>query len=247
MRFFSAEYVFRMMELLYKKYGVKEILIEDDTFLVVKDRIHTICDLILKNRLNISWSCLGRVDNVEEDILIHMKRAGCWQIGFGIESGSQRVLDFAKKRIDLRTIRKALKMTKRVGILSKGFFILGFPNDSAETIKETIDFARKSSLNDITVSFMTPLPGAKLYEQANEFGEFDNDWKKMNLLEIIFVPRGLHKEDLKKYSTTLIREFYLRPKIIASHFLRIIQNPVSYVRMIKGFWGFLKSIFILRV
>ena len=242
-RLFSAEYVFGMMELLHKKYGVKEILIEDDTFLVVQDRVRAICDLILKNNLDISWSCLARVDNIEEDLSRFMKRTGCWQIGFGIESGSQDVLDFAKKGINLDIIRKALEITKKVGILSKGFFILGFPNDSIDTIKSTINFAKKSSLSDISVSFMTPLPGTELYEKASEFGEFDNDWKKMNLLEIVFLPKGLHKEDLKKYSRILIRKFYLRPQIIFSYFLRIIQSPIYYGRMLKGFFGFLKNVF----
>ena len=242
-RLFSAEYVFGMIKLLHKKYGVKEILIEDDTFLILRDRVRAICDLILKNNFNISWSCLGRVDNVEEGLLKLMKKAGCWQIGFGIESASQDVLDFAKKGISLDIIKKALEITKKVGILSKGFFILGFPNDSINTIKNTINFAKKSSLNDITVSFMTPLPGTELYEKASKFGEFDNDWKKMNLLKIVFLPKGLHQEDLKKYSRVLIREFYLRPKVIFSYFLRIIQSPIYYGRIIKGFFGFLKNVF----
>lgn len=238
-RFFSAEYVFELMKTLNKKYGVREILIEDDTFFISKERIRAICDLIIKNKLKISWTCLGRVDNVEEDLLRLMKKAGCWQISFGIESGSDEVLRFAKKGANLELTKRALLVTKKAGILSKGFFILGFPNDSPETIEKTINLALKSPLNDISVSFMTPLPGSELYGKAKEFGSFDEDWHKMNLLEIVFVPKNLTKEELKKYSKILMRRFYLRPRIIWSYLIRAIKNPPILGRMIRGFFKFL--------
>lgn len=242
-RMFSSGYVFDMIQSLHNKYGVREFLIEDDTFLVAKDRVRDICEQILKNDLKISWSCLGRVDNVEENLLRIMKKAGCWQIGYGIESGSQAVLDFAKKGINLDKVREALAITKKVGMLSKGFFILGFPNDSRETIRDTINFAKSIGLKDITVNFMTPLPGTELYQKAKDYGEFDDDWKKMNLLKIVFVPKGLSKDELERYSKVFVREFYLRPKIIFSYFLRILRHPFYFVRIVKAFWGFLNEIF----
>ncbi|MFA5357136.1 MAG: radical SAM protein [Candidatus Omnitrophota bacterium] len=240
-RFFGAEYVFGMMELLRNRYGVKEILIEDDTFLVKKERARDICALILKNRLDISWSCLARVDDAEEDILRLMKRSGCWQIGFGIESGSQEVLDLAKKNINLADARRAMEIARKTGISTKGFFILGFPNDTPATLEDTAGFIRESSLSDISVSFMTPMPGTELYSRAGELGRFDDNWEKMSLLNIVFIPKGLSREQLKKYSRLLVRRFYLRPKVIFAYILRVILNPFACVRAVRGLWGFLRE------
>lgn len=243
-RFFSAEYIFREMELLHNKYGINDILIEDDTFLIDKKRVSDICELILNSGLDINWSCLGRVDNIEEHLLRQMKKAGCWQIGFGIESGSQDILDFTKKGINLDEAARAIRIAKKAGILTKGFFILGLPFDSPDSIKKTISFAKNSGLNDISVNFMTPLPGTMLYNKAEEYGEFNKDYSKMNLLEVVFIPKGLSRKELKKYSLYFIKTFYLRPKIIFSYFLRIIRNPSSYGKAVKLFLVFLKRVFI---
>ncbi|MBU0503953.1 MAG: B12-binding domain-containing radical SAM protein [Candidatus Omnitrophica bacterium] len=243
-RFFSPEYVFSMIRLLHDSYGVNDILIEDDTFTIDKQRVSDICELILNSGLKINWSCLARADNIDGSVLTRMKKAGCWQISFGIESGSQDILNSSQKGINLDVIDRAIRISKKSGILTKGFFILGFPNDTGRTIKETIRFAKKSALDDISVNFMTPFPGTELYNNAAEFGEFDNDWKNMNLLSVVFIPKALTREKLKKYAIIFMREFYLRPKIIYSYFKRIIIQPYYYGRAVKSFAAFLKTIFI---
>lgn len=237
-RAFSARYVVEMIRLLKYKYGIRELLIEDDTFPMFKDRLIKICEFLIRDRLNVSWSCLARVNMLDFKILKLMKRAGCWQIGYGIESGSQEILDFANKRIDLKEVEDTIRLTHESGIMSKGFFIMGFPKENEETLRSTIDFATRLRLDDISIAFMTPLPGTRLYSIASQYGQFRDDWGKMSLLEVVFLPHGLTEEKLKKYSRELWKKFYLRPRIIMGYILRIIKNPMAIFRIFKGLTAF---------
>jgi radical SAM superfamily enzyme YgiQ (UPF0313 family) len=126
-------------------------------------------------------------------------------------------------------------------MLSKGFFIIGHPRDSHETIRKTIRFALQLPLDDMSVSMMTPFPGSRLHSIASEYGEFDDDWRKMNELEVVFVPKGLAKHDLESYSRELFRKFYLRPRQIINYMGRIARNPKSLPRYAEGLRAFLKE------
>lgn len=240
-RFFSSSYVLQMIEELYRKYGVRELLIEDDTFPLLKERLWEICEGILKRAMKISWSCLGRVDMVEKKTLVLMKKAGCWQIGYGIESGNQEILDFERKNVYLEEVERALRITREAGIYTKGFFIVGHPNETRKTLEDTINFAKRLVLNDISVNMLTPYPGSEIYPIAGRYGEFESNWEKMNLLNCVFIPWGLKREDLEYYSKRLWREFYLRPRIIGTYLKRIALTPMNALYYFKGFMAFLNS------
>lgn len=239
---FSAGYVVEMMVELYEKFGVREFCFEDDTFITFKPRLVEICQRIIDLKLNISWSCLGRVNQVTEENLRLMKRAGCWQISFGVESGSQEVLEKIHKKVTLQQIRHALRISHEAGLLNKGFFIVGHPGETKETLKLTYDFIMDNPLDDISVTMLTPFPGTELHARAAEFGTFDPDWEKMNLLNTVFVPYGLTEGDLMQAQKKMIRDFYLRPRIIGSYAGRALRNPVMIGRLLKGFRAFLRSI-----
>jgi len=241
-RSFSSEYMMEMIKHLYNKYGIREISFEDDTFLIFKKRLVEICESIIRENLDISWTCNGRVHGVDKEILKLMKRAGCWQISYGIESGDQGILDFAEKHIKLEQVERAISLTSEAGILSKGFFILGFPLDNDETIGRTISFAKRLKLNDVTVCMMTPFPGSKIYEIGKKYGTINTDWQDMNLLETVFIPDGLTKEKLENYNRKFLREFYLRPRIIWSYSKRAIANPKTLIPLFRAFTGFIKKI-----
>lgn len=238
----SAEYVLDLMEYLSKHFGIKEILLEDDTFVTFRKRLIEICEGILRKGLEIGWSCLGRADAVDLEILKLMKKAGCWHISYGIETGDPKVMDFIGKKISLEKIEQAVRWTKEAGLMAKGFFILGHPIDTPESIEKTIKFALKIPLDDISVAMLTPFPGSRVYEIASQYGEFDEDWQKMNLLDIVFVPKGLTKAELKSYSRQMIRSFYLRPHQILNYSMRILRDPKSLPIYIKGITSVLKDI-----
>lgn len=239
---FSADYVVTMMVELYEKFGVREFSFEDDTFITFKQRLVEICQRLIELKLDISWSCLGRVNHVTAENLRLMRRAGCWQISFGVESGSQTILETIHKKVTLEQISRALQMSRDAGLLNKGFFIVGHPGETRETLRMTRDFALNNALDDISVTMLTPFPGTELQARAAEFGTFDPDWERMNLLNTVFVPYGLTEADLQQAQKQMIRDFYLRPRIVASYAGRALRNPAMIGGLWKGFRSFVRSI-----
>jgi len=234
-RFHSAEYVVEMVKYLVKNFKIKDIIFEDDQFLINKERIEKICTGFLKYKLNISWSCSGRVNSINDISLLKlMKKSGCWLINYGIESGNQKILDFAKKSITLSQIEKAVQLTHKVGILSKGYFIFGFPGETEKTMKNTIKFAKKLPLSDISIFMLTPFPGSEIYNIAKNYGEIEENFEKMNILNVVYVPKGLSKKILIKYQKQFVIKFYFRIYIIINYFKRFLINPKNVFRILKS-------------
>lgn len=238
----SADYVVTMMQSLHRDYGVCEFSFEDDTFITFKKRLREICQQLIERKAGLSWTCLGRVDHVTPENLELMRSAGCWQISYGIESGSQPILGAIGKGVTLAQIRAGIDATRKAGILAKGFFIVGHPGETLETLQQTIDFALELPLNDISVTMLTPFPGTELYRRAAEFGQFDDDWSKLNLLNAVFIPHGLSAADLERAQQELTRRFYLRPRVIADYAGRLLRNPRMLMGLLRGGRSFLKSI-----
>ena len=246
-RAFSAEYMIEMIKVLKTDYGIREILFEDDTFIIFKKRLIQLCETLIKEKIDITWSCNGRANAVKPDILKLMKKAGCWQISYGIESGDPEILEFSRKRIKVEQMTQALEWSHEAGILTKGFFILGFPNETEETLKRTIDYAKNSCLDDVSVSKMTPFPGSEMYRIGEKYGYINKDWEKMNLLDAVFVPFKLSKEKLDMYQNKFLKEFYLRPVIIKTYLLRLIKNPGNIKGILAGFKAFLNTVFSFQI
>jgi radical SAM superfamily enzyme YgiQ (UPF0313 family) len=243
-RFHSPEYVLEMVDLLVKHFKIKEVIFEDDQFLVKQERVAEICEGLLKAKFDIAWSCSGRVDSVNDLALLKlMKRSGCWQINYGIESASQKILDFAKKAITIEQVEKAVSLTRKAGILAKGYFIFGLPFETEKTMKNSISFAKRIPLADVSVFMLTPFPGSRMYDIAEQYGTIENDFDKMNVLNVVFVPKGLSKEKLLYFQRRFMKEFYLRPRILGNYIKRLASNPLNFIRMLKAFYGFLQSIF----
>ncbi|MBW2570230.1 MAG: cobalamin-dependent protein [Deltaproteobacteria bacterium] len=243
-RFHSPEYILELIDYLIKKFNIKEIVFEDDQFLLKKKRVEKICKGILKLKRNIAWSCSGRVNSVNDIALLKlMKHSGCWQINYGIESGNQKILDFAKKQITINQIKKAVKLTNKSGILSKGYFIFGLPYETEETMRNTIEFAKNIPLDDISIFMLTPFPGSEMYEIAKQHGKINKDFEKMNLLDVVYVPNGLSKKKLLYYQQQFMKKFYLRPRIIGNYIKRLLVNPLNVFNMTKAFSAFLNSAF----
>ena len=244
-RFHSSEYVLEMIGYLVKRFGVKEIIFEDDQFLIKRERVAEICEGLLKAGWGISWSCSGRVNSVDDSELLRlMKHSGCWQISYGIESGNQHILNFAKKGITIAQIERAVRLTRETGILSKGYFIFGLPYETEKSMKNTIQFAKSISLNDMSVFTLTPFPGSEMFDIAEQHGTVEKDFEKMNLLDVVYVPNGLSKEKLLKFQSKFMIEFYMRPRIIGNYLLRLLFNPLNVIRMVMALRGFLAFSFM---
>jgi radical SAM superfamily enzyme YgiQ (UPF0313 family) len=231
-----------MIRYLVETFGIREFSFEDDTFITFKKRLVVICQGIIDLGIDVSWTCLGRVNSVDRETLELMRKAGCWQISFGIESGCQEILTRIHKNVTLEQIEKAVSLCRDVGIISKGFFIVGHPGETRETLARTFDFAMKLKLDDISVTMLTPFPGTEIYQRAAEFGDFDSDWSRMNLLNTVFVPYGLTHEELEQHQRDMLKQFYLRPRIILGYLRRLVANLAMIKGLASGAVAFFHSI-----
>ncbi len=232
-RYHSAEYVLEMFRILTKGYQIKHVYIYDDTFITAKERLYEICNYLIKEKTKVSWSCQGTV-HVDYETLKLMKAAGCWQIGFGIESGSERILKVLKKSQTVEQVKKAVGMANKAGIKVRGLFIIGSPTETREDIMKSIALAKELPLDDLQVLNFTPFPGTEIYPIAKEYGEFEDNWGKMNFLEPIFIPYGLTKKELIEYQNKAHREFYLRFRVIWKYLMITIKYPGIFINMCKG-------------
>ncbi|MDD5687997.1 MAG: radical SAM protein [Elusimicrobia bacterium] len=242
-RAYSAEYIIEMITFLQKKYHIKDIRIMDDNFILIRSRLKKVSELIKKQKINITWSCLARVDMVDSDILKIIKEAGCWQIAYGIESGSQEILELLNKNITLEQIRRAIMLTKEAKIKTLGYFMLGNPKETENSIEQSIKLIEKLDFDDVKITFFTPYPGSKIFSTAKQYGFFNDDWKSLDCnLDPVFIPENLTKEYLVKIQRKILRKFYLRPRIILSY-LKKISNIKQIPALYLATRGFFKHTF----
>ena len=229
----NAENLIAEIEQLQEKYGIKEILFFDDTFSVDKKRIFEFCNLILKKGIRVSWCASVRADTITPQMLGLMKKAGCWRLLLGIESGSQRILDLMKKRITLPQMEHAVNIINAAGIQSLGMFMFGFPTETYEEGLETIRFMKKLRLDYASVNNLTPFPGTQVYKEvADEPGFKGLDY--MNMFDISYVPATMKEEKLRDLLKRSLREFYFRPSYLLRQ-LRYIRSFKDVVRYLRGF------------
>lgn len=236
----TAEYLINLMKDLYTNYGVSDFLFYDDLFVGSRPRLQEVCDMIIREKLPFTWSCCARVDFIHKDMLKLMKDAGCWMIEYGIESGSQRIIDSMRKNITTEKIREVINATSEAGIVTKGNFIFGNPGEDHWSLMESIDFACSIKLNYAQHTFLQPLPGSELYETAGKYGEFDPSWDRFNTFSINFMPKGFKRDDLVSYSKYFWNRFYLRPHIILQEIMKI-RSMQDIHRAWLAFKGFIKA------
>ncbi|MFH1539515.1 MAG: radical SAM protein [bacterium] len=238
-RGFSAGYVLEMMRILRNRYGIRDVFIEDDNFLVLKRRTKEICETLQKERLDITWSCLGRVDVVTPEYLRLIKSGGCWQVNYGCESGAQEILDIIGKSTRVEQIEQAVRWTREAGLDVKGLFMAGNFGETRETIEKTLAFIHRLPLTDFHMTSFTPLPGSEAYGTAGEWGEFDPSWEKMSLFSAeVFVPKGLTREDVRQFMRSAYKTFYLRPDTLL-RYARKLLRPSLYPKLFRGLVGFI--------
>ncbi|HNW96969.1 MAG TPA: radical SAM protein [Bacteroidales bacterium] len=215
----SAENIVEEIKLLRKNYNIREIAFVDDTFLIDKKRIYKLFELLDKENISFYWTCMSRINNTDYEFLNFIKSKGCWHISFGIESGDENILKLIKKNISLDKAKEVINWCKKLKIKTKGFFIIGHPTETIETIDKTIKLACRLNLDDIVVTINTPIPGSQQYTEAELYGSIDKtNWAEFNYWRPVFVPKGLTKEILLSKHKEIYRKFYLRPRILLRYF-----------------------------
>lgn len=211
----SPENVIGELRMLKDKYEIGEVELLDDTFTLNNRRVEKICDLIIKENLDLSWSASSRVNTLSENLAHKMRKAGCHTLYLGIESGSQRILNIIQKGISLVQAEKAIQIAKRANLNTLGSFIIGIPGETVGSIKKTIRFARKLSPSFAQFTICTPYPGTQLFKIAKEKGLLlTRDWSKYTILDPVMKIPGMVSEKLQRWLTKAYASFYLRPKFI---------------------------------
>jgi anaerobic magnesium-protoporphyrin IX monomethyl ester cyclase len=239
----SAESTVAEIKYLREKHGVREIAFVDDCFMLSKKRIHQIFDLLDSEGIQVNWTCMSRVGNIDYEFLEYIKSRGCWHISFGIESGDAAILETIRKNISLEQVEKVISWCSELGIRTKGFFILGHPHETVQTLDMTIDLACRLKLDDLVATINTPIKGSDQYREIDKYGSLDEtDLSRFNYWEPVFVPSGLTSEILMAKHREMYRRFYLRPRVLARYFLSFFSRGGS-----RRFYSVLRaSLYVLK-
>ena len=208
----STERVIRELSRLVYDYNIHEIEFLDDTFTLNMKRAVEISDRIRKEGLDIRWSASARVNLFNEDIANAMKGAGAHTVYFGIESGNQKTLDFIGKGTKLEQAIDSVRKANESGLITLGSFIIGFPDDTVEDVKNTIKFSKKVKVKLSQFTIATPYPGTRLWDLARSRGILKTmDWRKYTTLSPVMALKNFTDGEILKWLGKAYVNFYLRP------------------------------------
>jgi anaerobic magnesium-protoporphyrin IX monomethyl ester cyclase len=208
-RFHSADYFVDELTHLYRK-GITYFFFCDDTFTLNKKKVIAVCRKILEKKLNIVWQAISRMDLVNEELLYWMRRAGCIQISYGVESGSEKIRRYLKKDFTRQQIEMAFSLTTRYGIMSRAYFIYGCPGETPDTIQETIDLMCRIKPLSTIFYILDIFPGTALYsEYKSKHNVSDDIWLK-RIEDILYFETDpqLTREKILAFGKKLRTAFY---------------------------------------
>jgi len=211
--------------------GVRKIHMYADLFTVNRDHVMGICDGIRERGLDIRWTCNSRVDFVDAEMLRAMADAGCWMIAWGVESGDERMLRRMHKGTTLEQIRRALRWSREAGIMNWGYFIIGLPGETEESIRRTIDVAKELPLDIALFHIAAPHPGTPFFFEVVEHGWFrpGTRWEEVDMdrSTVLDYPQ-LSAEDLERWARRAFREWALRPRPMWTYLRILVDNPALW-------------------
>jgi radical SAM superfamily enzyme YgiQ (UPF0313 family) len=215
----SAGRVVREIQFLVSEYGVRLIEFLDDLFTLDQRRVEGICNLLIKEGMDVRWFCSSRVDTITRELMLRMRRAGCIGIYLGVESGCQRVLNILKKGTKLEQAVRVISGAREAGIETVATFILGIPGETLDDVRQTIAFARKLKPDYTQFTYCTPYPGTPLYR----FAEANNllltrDWDHYTTMEQVLKVPGLDEDELRN----LFYDAYLG--CVPSYLLKVFRK-----------------------
>ncbi|MDP2939644.1 MAG: radical SAM protein [Candidatus Omnitrophota bacterium] len=230
------------IETLVNDYGIREVLFNDDVFTLDKKKTAELCELLLQKKLDFTWSCSTRVNLIDPPLLNKMQKSGCFAVGYGIESGDENILEKIDKDSSLKDAKKAIQWTKEAGMETRAFYILGFPGETKQTIKRTIEFSLELDTDFVIYNIISPMPGTKLFEEAKSNGlllyEGREIYDKANGATPMIKLCDVTPSELKQFYNLAYRRYYIRPRYIFNQ-LRRIRSLSDFNRYIRGALSFL--------
>lgn len=233
----SPERAIAEIKTLVRDFGIQEVTFWDDNFLINQKWLEEFCLLLQKENISIPWSACARVNTVNEKMLEMVKAAGCWCIFYGFETGNADLLLRIKKGATLEQAMQAANWTHKLGIDTRGSFMLALPGETPDAAQKTIDFA--IALDVTFAQFLTTFPewGTELYDDAVKSGKIVSSYKGRT--EVTYVPDGYkNAEEVRKMQKKAYHLFYFRWSFFVKHFVRLFRD----FRLIRQYYDGLKYI-----
>jgi radical SAM superfamily enzyme YgiQ (UPF0313 family) len=210
-----------------KERGIHNIHMYADLFTVNREQVMELCRLLIEEKVEIKWTCNSRVDYVDEEMLKQMGAAGCWLISWGIESGSEQILKHARKGAYPDKAERALRWAKAARIKNWGYFIIGLPGETLETIRMTIDFAKKLPLDIALFHVAAPYPGTPFFFEVveNKWFRPGTRWEQVDMDRgtVLDYP-NLSAEELLYWQKQAFREWAFRPGPIWTYIKMLLTD-----------------------
>ncbi len=237
----SPDNVVDELELCRKEFGIRELDFFDSSFTIKKDRVIAICDEIVRRGLDISWAARTRVDCINDDVLAAMRRAGCNRIYYGIESGNREILATLKKSTRLEMYHDVIARTRKHGINTFGYFMVGNPYEDEATVRQTIRLALELDLDYAQFSKVTPMPATELYTLLLQ--ETGRDYWREHIVAGVDepIPRphcDMSDADIQRLTRLAYLRFYYRPRYILRALGRL-KSGDELARSVRTAWQML--------
>jgi radical SAM superfamily enzyme YgiQ (UPF0313 family) len=227
-RFMSPNRILEHIVYLKSNYDIREISFYDDTFTANRKRVRELCTLLLKERVDITWSCFARIDSVEPDLLKLMKEAGCHQIMYGFESSDEKILKAINKNVNSRLNEDVVRWTREAGIDIRGAFMLGNPGETEYTMARTIAYARHLGIQIAIFNITTPYPGTAIFDWALKEGLLKHrEWSFYDLAHSILELPSVSSAIVQRYYYKAYIAFYLRINYILHRILSLSDSHYS--------------------
>lgn len=239
-RYNSAKYLYDHLRYLKDKFGIRHINFYDDQFTFNRQRVEAFAALMIEQPLGMTFNCAVRAEHIDFDLLKLMKRAGCWMISLGIETGDPDLLAQHRQNADLDMLAEKIRLIKKAGIRVKGLLMMGLPGESESSIQKSMDYVFSLPIDDFNLAKFTPFPGSPIYQNIHERGEFEEDWEKMDCMRFQFVPHGMKRERLEELFILYYKNHYKRPKVLLGYVAMLWKSPDSWRRFIVNFLDFVR-------
>ncbi|MEN8141255.1 MAG: radical SAM protein [Thermodesulfobacteriota bacterium] len=241
-RYNSADYLYRHLAYLKEKFGIRHINFYDDQFTFNRERVEEFCQRMIDAPLGMTYNCAVRAEHIDFELLTLMKRAGCWMISLGIETGDENLLAQHRQNADLAMLAEKIRLIDKAGIRVKGLLMMGLPGESEASIKKSMDYVFSLPIADFNLAKFTPFPGSPIYKSIHELGEFEEDWAKMDCMDFLFIPNGMQKERMEELFINFYKSHYQRPKVLWGYVTMLWKSPSSWRRFATNIFSFLSFI-----
>lgn len=237
-RRYSPERVIEELKILKYEKGARGIYFQDSTLTTDRKYVVRLLDLMIKEDLNLLWSCTTRTDRVDPEILALMRASGCRQILYGIESGNQKSLDILKKKLKVETQTQAVHWTHEAGIAMSNSFIICLPEEDEQDVANTIRYARSLASETALFYLPVPYPGSELFKTCRETGGIREDYEWSDFLAIdfdnpVYVNPKIGKERMKYWYRRAFLSYYSSPRVIWRN-LTSLKTKTDWIRVMRG-------------